>query len=79
MKSKLIFKILREVLFKVWLLCYGLVVLCFFIALVSKFTSPEIKNLSWDNFAVIGGVLFGFLIVNLFALKRRAKNKEHNS
>jgi len=76
MKSKLIFKILTEVLFNVWLLCYGLVVLCFIIALISKIANAEVKNLSWNNFAILGLVLIGLMIINIIALKQRAKKQK---
>ena len=73
MNNKIIFKILIDVLFKVWLLCYGLTVLCFLIALISKMSNPEIKNLSWNDFTILGMVLLGFLIVNVLVIRRKAR------
>jgi len=73
MKNGILFKIIIEVLYYVWVLCYGLTVLCFFIALFSKFLNPEVSNLNWNQFAIVGAILFGLLLITIMVIRRRAK------
>lgn len=76
MNIKLLLKVLLEVLFYVWLLFYGLSVLCYVIAVFSKIFNPDVNNLNWNEFAIFGIALLVLLIVTILALKRRAKKQK---
>ncbi|WP_290697217.1 hypothetical protein [Lacinutrix sp.] len=78
MNIKLIFKFVLDALFQMWIFCFALTVLCFLLSLVSKIVNPDTKNLEWNSLTILGVFLLVFSVINILALKRRARNKKLN-
>lgn len=64
---------LLDILFVFWIFFYFLLLYFYIELLIDKINRPSFKNLSWQDFWILGFIFFGLLILNVIVITRKIK------